>query len=105
MCKEWVPVLQRHHVDAVFLGHDHFYERSNYDGTPYIITGGGGAPLYSPNLKPNPYLQYAERSHHYLRVDVSSTTMRIQMVRLDGSIGDEVMLAKPLAVTTAAAAR
>lgn len=98
MREEWVPVLQRHGVDAVFLGHDHFYERDDYEGTPYIITGGGGAPLYDPNVKNNPYQKIAEKVNHYLRVDVSPTTMRIQMIRLDGSVGDEVVLSKPMAV-------
>ena len=98
MREEWVPVLQRHGVDAVFLGHDHFYQRDIYEGTPYIITGGGGAPLYDPNVKADPYQQFAEKTYHYLRVDVSPTTLRIQMIRLDGSIGDEVVLSKPMAV-------
>jgi hypothetical protein len=105
MRDEWVPVLQRHRVDVVFLGHDHFYERNVFAGTPYLITGGGGAPLYSPNRKPNPQQQYAERSYHYLRVNVSPTTLRISMIRLNGSVGDEVVLAKPLEVEDKAGAR
>lgn len=98
MRKEWVPVLQRHRVDAVFLGHDHFYERSEDDGIPYIICGGGGAPLYAPNANPNPRQRYAERTAHYLRVDVTATSLRIRMFRLDGTVGDEVLLKKSTAV-------
>lgn len=94
MQREWVPILEKYKVDAVFLGHDHFYERSAKGGIQYIICGGGGAPLYAPNAKKNPYQQHAEKSNHYLRVDATATTLHIRMFRLDGKVGDEVMLKK-----------
>lgn len=37
----------RHSVKCVFEGHEHFYHRQVRDGIEYIITGGGGAPLYA----------------------------------------------------------
>jgi len=95
---EWVPVLEKHHVDAVFLGHDHFYERSVKDGIQYLIAGGGGAPLYAPNAKPNPYQQKAEKSYHFLegvvKKEKNSSTLTLRMIRLDGTVGDEVVLTK-----------
>ena len=30
----------------VFLGHIHLYDTMDIDGIPYVISGGGGAPLY-----------------------------------------------------------
>ncbi len=30
----------------VFSGHDHLYQRGEVDGLDYIVSGGGGAPLY-----------------------------------------------------------
>ena len=40
-----VPLLEEYHVDMVFNGHTHDYERGYLNGVYYIITGGGGAPL------------------------------------------------------------
>lgn len=40
-----VPLFENHDVDVVFNGHDHNYERSEVNGIPYVVTGGGGAPL------------------------------------------------------------
>jgi hypothetical protein len=40
-----VPVARKHHVEAIFAGHDHLYERGAADGLPYFVSGGGGAPL------------------------------------------------------------
>jgi hypothetical protein len=42
-------------VDALLCGHDHIYERGT-GPTPkgdltYIVTGGGGAPLYNPRCQ------------------------------------------------------
>ncbi|GMV42707.1 MAG: hypothetical protein AMXMBFR64_44230 [Myxococcales bacterium] len=59
----FVPVFDKHHVDVVFMGHNHFYERfapmkgggGNPTGNPvgdpslgtmYVITGGAGAFTY-----------------------------------------------------------
>ncbi|MBI5608732.1 MAG: metallophosphoesterase family protein [Deltaproteobacteria bacterium] len=53
----FVPVFDKHHVDIVFAGHNHFYERfaptkngkqvgSPADGTVYVTTGGAGAFTY-----------------------------------------------------------
>ncbi|OIP29884.1 MAG: hypothetical protein AUK47_26585 [Deltaproteobacteria bacterium CG2_30_63_29] len=58
-----VPIFDKHHVDVVFAGHNHYYERfapmkggggndegnlaaSFEDGTVYLITGGAGAFTY-----------------------------------------------------------
>lgn len=41
-----VPLFEQYKVDIVFAGHDHCYERLNHNGIIYIVTGGGGAPLY-----------------------------------------------------------
>jgi len=92
--KSWVPVLEKYKVDVVFLGHDHFYERSEKNGVVYFITGGGGAPLYTPNLTPNPYKKINEKCYHFMRADVTATTLRLRMFHLDGSVGDDVVLKK-----------
>jgi glucose/arabinose dehydrogenase len=34
-------------ADIVIAGHDHFYERLEIDGFPYIINGLGGGPIYA----------------------------------------------------------
>ncbi len=40
------PLFDKYHVDAIFSGHDHDYERSIYHQRYYFTTGGGGAPLH-----------------------------------------------------------
>ena len=42
-------VAKVHQVEAVFAGHEHFYERGQLDGLNYLVIGGGGAPLEDPD--------------------------------------------------------
>jgi hypothetical protein len=43
---EMHKLLKKYGVKTVFLGHIHLYDEMSYDGIEYIISGGGGAPLY-----------------------------------------------------------
>jgi hypothetical protein len=56
-------------IEAVFAGHDHFYERGRNDGLRYFVLGGGGAPLYAPNPKA-PGVEHAVKSLSYAVIDV-----------------------------------
>jgi len=79
--KEWpidqgqrflVPLFEMYGVDLVLNGHDHIYERSQKNGIPYVVTGGGGAPLYQINKSPNPYQVIAKSTNHYVRLRVAA---------------------------------
>ena len=55
MIGDYAPLLAAAKVDVLFCGHDHLYERG-MGVTPsgkltYVITGGGGAPLYDPSCR------------------------------------------------------
>lgn len=84
-----VPVFEEYNVDVVFNGHEHIYERSMVNNIPYIVTGGAGSPLYHVTGGANLYSIKAESVFHYCRVIVDGKNFKIQMVRSDGSIGDE----------------
>ncbi len=43
--EDWKELFEKYHVDAVFNGHIHHYERFLINGITYVTTGGGGAPL------------------------------------------------------------
>jgi len=46
------PLFLRHRnlIKLVFSSHNHSYERMEADGITYIVSGGGGAPLYDVDL-------------------------------------------------------
>jgi 3',5'-cyclic AMP phosphodiesterase CpdA len=49
-------------VDTVFSGHEHQYYIYQKDSMHYVVTGGGGAPIYTGGI--------GESFHHYLLVEI-----------------------------------
>jgi hypothetical protein len=94
------PLFEQYKVDMVFSGHSHFYQRNGpINGVTYIITAGGGAPLYAP--AESSWTQYAERSHHCVHFTIWPDSLVFEMVRTNGSIGDGLVYnpqVKPSAV-------
>lgn len=43
------PLFVKYRVCAVLNGHDHIYYHTLRDGVTYVVSGGGGAPLYPCN--------------------------------------------------------
>ncbi len=63
MQQHLVPLFEKFGVKAVFSGHDHDYERSEKNGITYIVTGGGGAPLYNQKSKSDISLKFVKKHH------------------------------------------
>lgn len=86
------PIFDKHHVDIVFYGHNHWYERLGpmlgkggepegkpvdkfEDGTVYVVTGGAGAMtfnvivnLFCPgNTKGS---EVCSGDHHFVKIDI-----------------------------------
>jgi hypothetical protein len=81
-----VPELLRaHKVDVVFAGHDHVYERGDTNGLRWIVSGGGGAPLYK-RYREAPGSQRFEATFHFLRVELTKTSGLLTVLRPDGSL-------------------
>jgi predicted phosphodiesterase len=92
-----VPLFEQHGVDLVFQGHSHTYERYQNNGIYYIVTAGGGAPLYplAPDVIP-PIRQFGLSVHHYCTVDVDPPggALILRAIDTSGRIFDTVSLSK-----------
>ncbi len=98
---EWLDAFERYGVDMVFNGHDHIYERSVNNDIWYIVTGGGGAPRYPVNVKPNPYQVYAESTLHFSKIRIDGAQLTFEMIRPDGTVGDSMTIEETTGVTSA----
>jgi hypothetical protein len=78
-------LLAAHKVDLLFAGHDHIYERGDGGSVKYIISGGGGAPLYR-DLHQTPTTRKVEATHHFVEVSTLGDALRIVARRDDGSV-------------------
>lgn len=95
----FAPVFEEHGVQLVISGHDHDYERSKPwrqytpDGqqVTYVVTGGGGAPLYS--VGSNTWTAAAQSAYHYVRVTAGTgCTLTVKAVKLDGTTLDQAQI-------------
>lgn len=85
----YIPIFKKYKVDLVLNGHDHFYERSeDGSGIEYVITGGGGAPLYGFERN-NPESKVKKMVHHFMIIDVSGPGLRATAIDADGNVIDE----------------
>lgn len=81
-----IPALfKKHKVDVILSGHDHAYERGARDGLRYVVSGGGGAPLYK-EFHPGEGAQKFEPVHHFARIALEKTKATMTVHRLDGSL-------------------
>ncbi len=89
--KVWAPVLEKFNVDMV-LASWHMYERSIKNGINYFISGGGGAELIWMDKNPNFTAQMDALQHHFLNIEVNSTSITVNAVSQDGTFLDSVVL-------------
>jgi len=88
------PIFEKYRVSLVIVGHNHFYQRLQVKGVSYIVTGGGGAPLYDPTQGPG--VQYSEATYHYISVVADSSTLTTEGIRLDGTRFDAATLTRDI---------
>jgi hypothetical protein len=88
----WIPFFEHFPVDIVFNGHDHDYERSDVNGITYVVTGGGGAPLY--DVGHSPWTMYSEKTYHYCLLTANSSLLTFEAIKPDGTVFDSFLIPK-----------
>jgi hypothetical protein len=89
-----LPLLFEHGFQAHFAGHQHAYERFDFDGGLAITTGGGGAGLEDPANchREVPEARVLQSQHHYMTVDLSCESAEIRAIDVDGIVFDRLLL-------------
>jgi hypothetical protein len=114
---KYMPLFRAHHVRAVFSGHEHLFEHwvehytdaSGRHRMDLIVSGGGGAPIYTYTGEPilDEYLKANEAGkvelkhlvrpsvdaglnpYHYLLVRVDGENLDMQVITVDWGKGFE----------------
>ncbi len=66
-----LDLFKKYRVSHIFAAHIHSYYNGIWDGMPYTITGGAGAPLYGDDPRHDFY--------HYLKVAMDGKQIQIQV--------------------------
>ena len=80
-----VDIFRAHKIDLILSGHDHIYERGDAQGMKYIVSGGGGAPLYEIGKK-LPSTKKAESTFHFVETKIDGDKLAMTVRRGDGSL-------------------
>lgn len=78
------PLFKQYGVKLVFQGHDHIYYRTTRDGIVYVVTGGGGAPLYGIVSSKLQAGDVAKRIHHFCVADLFQDEIRVTVYAVAG---------------------
>ncbi len=84
--RKWVPLFEKYKVQAVFNGHDHNYQHHVVNGIDYIVTGGGGAPLYPVDAAIEGTTRKVESIENFVMIKVDGKTARSEALALDGRV-------------------
>jgi 3',5'-cyclic AMP phosphodiesterase CpdA len=85
------PLFETYGVDLAFQGHHHSYERIPVDGVTYIVTAGGGAPLYAME-EPEPNSAALASAHHFVLLEVEGDTLTGTAIDRNGTVIDSFEL-------------
>ena len=84
---------RRHPIEAVFAGHEHFYERGEVDGLRYFVVGGGGAPLEDPDPT-FPTVEAAHKALSFVTLDICGCHVTGKAKDIAGRVLDSFTLAE-----------
>jgi hypothetical protein len=88
------PLCETYGVDMVFAGHNHYYARAVVNDVHHITTGGGGAPLYTPDPDYTPEVVATSESNHFCKVEIEGNTLTFTAVKPDGTEIDSFGISK-----------
>jgi hypothetical protein len=85
------PLCIEYEVAIVFSGHNHYYSRAVVDGVHYVTTGGGGAPLRSPETGRENIVSTSS-SYHFGKIEIVDNALTFNAVKPDGTVIDQFIL-------------
>lgn len=101
--RQLVPLYEKYHVDIVWNGHIHSYERTwpirknqavNDGGPIYMITGGGGGRLETAGPIRPFFMNTVRHGYHYAMVRINGNCLEFQAYDLDNRLFDQMVVEK-----------
>ncbi len=89
-----MPLFEKQHVTAGLFGHDHNYQHYLKNGVHYVISGGGGAPLYDVDKPPAGITQKVVSTENFVWVKVTGKSAHVEAYTPDGSTIDNFELSQ-----------
>jgi hypothetical protein len=89
------PLFLKYGVDAVFSGHEHFYERLKPQKGIYYFTSGGAAKLRKGDVEKTDLTAKAfDTGYHFMLVELGKDVLNFQVITDQGKVADSGTLAR-----------
>ena len=82
------PLFERYGVDVVLNGHQHNYERNEVNDVTYVVTAGGGAPLYAA-VEREPTQAAFALAHHFVLLRIDGSRLQGTAISSTAEVLDE----------------
>lgn len=79
-----MPMFEKYKVTAAIFGHDHNYQHYLKNGVHYIVTGGGGAPLYDVDTPPADITKKVVSTENFVVFKVDGKKLHIEALEPSG---------------------
>lgn len=89
--KYLIPLFEENNVDIVFTSENHGYERSKVNNIYYIVTAGGGAPLYD-KARESLHSQVFAKKFNFVTLDIKDNKLEIKVWDLGDEVIDELYI-------------
>ncbi|MBK6686236.1 MAG: metallophosphoesterase [Deltaproteobacteria bacterium] len=99
-----IQVAEQGRVTAVLSGHDHLYERLGRGAVSYLVSGGGGAPLYPRDRYALGSVAFAS-IYHWVALELAGPEVKLSAYSLEGALLDQAQLPAPTDATKLQAER
>jgi len=89
-----MELIKKYKVQLIFNGHDHSYQRFTKDKTTFIVTGGGGAPLYDKvsNSDDEKFLKKFIKTYHYCLLKPKNNQLLLEIYDISNKLIDEILI-------------
>ena len=86
--KALMPMFEKYKLTAGLFGHDHNYQHYLKNGVHYIISGGGGAPLYEVDKPPEGITQKVIKIENFVVFSLNGAKIHVEAKGVDGAVLD-----------------
>ena len=80
LVRDWEPLLRKHKVHLYLAGHDHDMQHLEFEGHPtsFVMSGGGGADLYTLKIGEEKRGPYAAKVYGFSHLEVTADKLTLR---------------------------
>lgn len=85
---EWAPLLKQHKAHLYLAGHDHDMQHLEFDGHPtsFVLSGGGGADLYTLKIDEAQRGPSARKVYGFSHLEMTPEQLTLRHLDVDGKL-------------------